>query len=46
VRLPVGTDIRVSDRLVTSDGQQLDVQVVLTPRSYPVAVQVIAAEIK
>lgn len=46
VRLPIGTDIRVSDRLVTTDGQQLDVQVVLAPRSYDVAIRCLAAEVR
>lgn len=46
VRLPVGTDIRAGDWLVTSDGQTLTVQVVLTPQSYATAIQCIAAEVK
>lgn len=46
VRLPYGTDIRASDRLVTTDGQTLDVQVVLTPQSYATAIQCIASEVK
>lgn len=46
VRLPVGMDIRASDRLITPDGQVLDVQVVLAPRTYETGRQVIAAEVK
>ena len=46
VRVPVGTDLRAGDRLITSDGQTLDVQVLLTPQSYQTAIQAICAEVK
>lgn len=46
VRLPYGTDIRAGDRLVTPDGQVLDVQVILAPKSYPIDMQCIASEVK
>ena len=46
VRVPVGTDLRAGDRLVTSDGNTLDVQVLLTPQSYQTAIQAICAEVK
>ena len=46
VRVPVGTDLRAGDRLITPDGQKLDVQVLLTPRTYPTAVRALVAEVK
>ena len=46
VTVPVGTDLRAGDRLVTSDGNTLDVQVLLTPESYQTAIQALCAEIK
>lgn len=46
VRVPVGTDLRAGDRLVTTDGNTLDVQVLLTPQSYQTAIQAICAEVK
>lgn len=45
VRLPVGTDILLGDRL-TVNGQNLEVQVVLTPQSYSTSTRVLAAEVK
>ena len=46
LRVPVGTDLRAGDRLITPDGQTLDVQVILTPRTYPTAVRALVAEVK
>ena len=46
VRVPVGTDLRASDRLITPDGQTLDVQILLHPRAYPTGIQALCAEIK
>lgn len=46
VRVAVGTDLRAGDRLVTADGNTLDVQVLLTPLSYETAIQAICAEVK
>jgi hypothetical protein len=45
VKLPVGTNVQVQDRLVIS-GQTLIVQIVLTPRSLPALLTVLASEIK
>lgn len=45
VRLPAGTDVRASDRLVVA-GQTLEVHVVLTPQSYLGAIRLLAAEVK
>lgn len=45
VRLPVGTNVKESD-LLTIGGQKLKVQVLLAPRSYPVALRVLAAEVQ
>lgn len=45
VRLPVGTSVREND-LLTIGGQTLRVQVLLSPRSYPVALRVLAAEVQ
>jgi len=45
VRLPAGTDVTTTDYLIVS-GQTLEVQVVLTPQSYPTAELVLASEIK
>lgn len=46
VRVPVTADLRASDRLITPDGQTLDVQVLLAPRSYETGRQAICAEVK
>ena len=46
VRVPVGTDLRASDQLITPDGNTLDVQILLTPTSYPTGIQALCAEIK
>jgi hypothetical protein len=51
VRLPVGTDVRVGDASHGSDqliigSKTLRVQAILTPRSYPVALVVIAAGVE
>lgn len=46
VRLPVGTDVRETDHLVTPDGQTLEVQVILAPQSYQTAVRVLASEVR
>ena len=45
VRLPVGTNVKEND-LLTIGGQKLRVQVLLSPRSFPVALRVLAAEIQ
>ncbi|MGZ6375502.1 MAG: hypothetical protein ACXWPI_12375 [Ktedonobacterales bacterium] len=45
VRVPVGTDILIGDRL-TVNGQNLEVQVVLTPQSYSTSTRLLAAEVK
>jgi len=45
VVLPVGTPVRAQDELLI-EGQTLEVHILLTPRSYPVLLSVIAAEIK
>lgn len=45
VHLPVGTDVQHQDRIVV-DGQTLEVQVVLTPRSYAALLTVLASELK
>ena len=45
VRFPVGTDVQHQDHLVIA-GQTLEVQVVLTPRSYEVLRTVLASEVK
>lgn len=46
VRLPVGTDIVETDRLVTSDGNTLEVQVLLAPKSYQINLMMLATEVK
>lgn len=45
VRLPVGTDVRIGDRLI-ANGQTLEVQVQLQPQSYQTAMRVLVAEVK
>lgn len=45
VRVPVGTDIKIGDRLTVSS-MDLEVQVVLTPQSYSTSTRVLAAEVK
>lgn len=45
VKLPYGTDVQHRDRLVI-DGETLEVQVVLIPRSYEALRTVIASEVK
>lgn len=45
VRLPLHTDVTHNDHLIIED-QTLEVHVVLTPKSYPILLSVIAAEIK
>lgn len=45
VKLPVGTGVLPHDHLVIG-GQTLEVQVVLTPRSYPALESVLASEVK
>lgn len=45
VKLPVGTNVQYQDRLVIS-GQTLTVQIVLTPRSLPALLTVLASEVK
>jgi head-tail adaptor len=45
VHVPVGTDIRASDRVLVG-GQTMEVQVVLQPQSNPISTRVLATEIK
>jgi len=45
VHLPVGTDVQHQDRLII-DGQTLEVQVLLNPRSYAALLTVLASELK
>ena len=45
VKLPVGTDVTHQDHLLIA-GQTLEVQVVLTPRSYAALLTVLASEVK
>lgn len=45
VRVPVGTNVREGDRLIVG-GQTLKVQVILAPRSYPIALRLLAAEVQ
>lgn len=45
VRFPVNTNVQHQDHLVIA-GQTLEVQVVLTPRSYEVLLTVLASEVK
>ena len=45
VRVPVGTNVKENDRLVT-DGQTLRVQVILQPQSYQTAMRLLAAEVQ
>jgi head-tail adaptor len=45
VRVPVGTDIKIGDRLVVN-GQNLEVQIELQPQSYQTAMRVLAAELE
>jgi len=45
VKFPVGTDVQHQDRVVV-EGQTLEVHVLMTPRSYPVLLTVLAAEVK
>lgn len=45
VHLPVGTSVQHQDHLVIA-GQTLEVQVILTPRSYEALLTVLASEIK
>lgn len=46
VRLPVGSNVQENDRIITSDGQTLVVQVVLTPQSYSTSTRLLASEVK
>jgi hypothetical protein len=45
VHFPVGTDVRKLDHLII-DGQTLEVQIILTPQSYPALLSVLASELK
>lgn len=45
IRFAIGTNVQENDLLIVG-GQTLRVQLVLTPRSYPVALQVLAAEVQ
>ena len=45
VRVPVGTDIEIGDRLVVG-GMNLEVQIILVPQSYQASTRVLAAEVK
>lgn len=45
VRVPVGTDIRIGDRL-TVNSMNLEVQIILVPQSYQASTRVLAAEVK
>lgn len=45
VKFAIGTDVQHQDHLVI-EGQTLEVQVILTPRSYPALLTVLASEIK
>lgn len=45
VHFAVGTDIQKLDHLVI-DGQTLEVQIILTPQSYPALLSVLATELK
>ena len=45
IKLPVGTSVQHQDHLVIA-GQTLEVQVVLSPRSYQTLLTVLASEIK
>ena len=45
VHLPIGTDVQHQDQLLI-EGQYLEVHVILTPKSYPALLDVIAAELK
>jgi hypothetical protein len=45
VRFAVGTDVQRLDHL-TIDGQVLEVQIILTPQSYPALLSVLASEMK
>jgi head-tail adaptor len=44
-RVPVGTDVRIGDRLIVG-GQTLEVQIELQPQSYQTAMRVLCAEVK
>lgn len=45
VRVPVGTDVQIGDRLSIS-GQTMEVQIILNPESYGASTRVLAAEVK
>lgn len=45
VRMPIGTDVRATDRLLVN-GQVLEVQVVLAPQTYETSLLLIASEVK
>ena len=45
VRVPVGTDVRIGDRLVVGS-QTLEVQIQLQPQSYQTSERVLCAEVK
>lgn len=45
VRVPVGTDILIGDRL-TVNSMNLEVQIILVPQSYQASTRVLAAEVK
>lgn len=45
VHFPVGTDVQKLDHLII-EGQQLEVQIVLTPQSYQALLSVLATELK
>lgn len=45
VRFPAGQDVRVQDQLIVAS-QTLKVQVLLSPRSYPFSLLVLAAEVE
>jgi hypothetical protein len=45
VKLPIGTDVQVLDQLIVA-GQKMEVQVDLTPRSYPSLMTILASEVK
>jgi hypothetical protein len=45
VHFPIGTVVNEQDHLVI-EGQTLEVQVILTPRSFPALLDVLASEIK
>lgn len=45
VRVPVGTDVQLGDRLLVN-GMNLEVQIILVPQSYQASTRVLAAEVK